>query len=313
MTNDPFGFDDLEDDLDAQGNFSPEIKTTTGPDAKVVKFPCQVCGGTGNYRGTRVHQPKSHCFACRGKGFFLTSERDRQKARSQARSSKAAKLKAAREAFDEQHPGLADFLRKAGEWSEFARSLSEQIGNRGSLSDKQTSSALGMMAKCAERDKEKKAAAATRVLQEKAIDASAPEFAPLAEGFLSAAANIKWPKLRLLTSSATPVVLSRCGDQSRTPGHINITDGGPYGDNVYYGRVTPEGHGHLRQPIPAEVVAVLAEFNRDPKEAVKLQGERSRELLGIKTGQCCCCGRELTDPVSVERGIGPICADRWGW
>jgi hypothetical protein len=313
MTNDPFGFDDLEDHVDAQGNFTPELKNSTGKDAKVVRFPCQVCGGTGEYQGARVHQHKSHCFACRGKGFFLTSERERQQARATARSSKAAKLKAAREAFDEEHPGLASFLAKAGEWSGFAASLSESITKYGSLTDKQTSSALGMQAKCAKRDEERQAAKATRLLQEKAVDASAPEFAPLAEGFLSAAANIKWPKLRLLTASAAPVVLSRCGDQSRTPGHINVTDGGPYGDNVYYGRITPEGHGHLRQPIPAEVAAVLAEFNRDPKEAVKLQGERSRELLQIKTGQCCCCGRELTDPVSVERGIGPICADRWGW
>ena len=33
---------------------------------------------------------------------------------------------------------------------------------------------------------------------------------------------------------------------------------------------------------------------------------------GRLTGQCSICGRRLTDPVSVERGIGPICIDRWG-
>ena len=34
---------------------------------------------------------------------------------------------------------------------------------------------------------------------------------------------------------------------------------------------------------------------------------------GKVSGECSCCGRELTDPRSIERGIGPICADKFGW
>jgi hypothetical protein len=30
-------------------------------------------------------------------------------------------------------------------------------------------------------------------------------------------------------------------------------------------------------------------------------------------GKCCCCGRTLTTPESVESGIGPICANKRGW
>ncbi len=310
---DPFDFDSLEDDVDAQGKFTPAVKNATGKDAKVVKFPCQMCHGSGRYQGARVHQEKAHCFACKGKGFFLTSERERSRNRETARSSKAAKLTAAREAFDEQHPGLATFLAQAGEWSGFAQSLSESIAKYGSLTDRQTNSALGMMAKCEARAKEKIAQKATQLLQEQATDAAAPDFPGLATGFLSAAAKIKWPKLRLLTKRGEDVVLSRCGEGSRTPGHINVTDGGPFGNNVYFGRITPEGHGHLRQPIPTEVLEILEAFNADPKGAVKTQGVRSREVTGLKTGNCCCCGRELTDKTSVELGIGPICRDRWGW
>lgn len=33
-------------------------------------------------------------------------------------------------------------------------------------------------------------------------------------------------------------------------------------------------------------------------------------LYGRRTGRCCVCAAELTDPKSVERGIGPICAGR---
>lgn len=34
---------------------------------------------------------------------------------------------------------------------------------------------------------------------------------------------------------------------------------------------------------------------------------------GRKTGRCSCCGRELTDATSVAMGIGPICAEKWGF
>ena len=33
---------------------------------------------------------------------------------------------------------------------------------------------------------------------------------------------------------------------------------------------------------------------------------------GRDTGICACCGRTLTDPASIEVGIGPICAEKWG-
>lgn len=32
--------------------------------------------------------------------------------------------------------------------------------------------------------------------------------------------------------------------------------------------------------------------------------------FGIETGACICCGAELTDPKSIEAGIGPVCAKR---
>jgi len=30
-------------------------------------------------------------------------------------------------------------------------------------------------------------------------------------------------------------------------------------------------------------------------------------------GKCCRCGKALTDPVSIEKGIGPICEKNYGW
>jgi hypothetical protein len=33
---------------------------------------------------------------------------------------------------------------------------------------------------------------------------------------------------------------------------------------------------------------------------------------GRQTGRCSCCGRELTNKASIDAGIGPICASKWG-
>ena len=41
--------------------------------------------------------------------------------------------------------------------------------------------------------------------------------------------------------------------------------------------------------------------------------QRWMEQYGKATGQCCVCGRELTNEESVSRGIGPICAERFGF
>ena len=33
---------------------------------------------------------------------------------------------------------------------------------------------------------------------------------------------------------------------------------------------------------------------------------------GRETGSCSCCGRELTNKVSIDLGIRPICREKWG-
>ncbi len=35
------------------------------------------------------------------------------------------------------------------------------------------------------------------------------------------------------------------------------------------------------------------------------------QAWGVETGICCVCSADLTDPVSVARGIGPVCARRF--
>ena len=33
----------------------------------------------------------------------------------------------------------------------------------------------------------------------------------------------------------------------------------------------------------------------------------------LKASNCLCCGRDLTDPESIKRGIGPVCVKKYGY
>ena len=56
--------------------------------------------------------------------------------------------------------------------------------------------------------------------------------------------------------------------------------------------------------IPSDVVSTLQDAASDPLSAAV--------AFGRETGECSCCGRELTDPSSIAQGIGPICKEKWG-
>jgi hypothetical protein len=54
----------------------------------------------------------------------------------------------------------------------------------------------------------------------------------------------------------------------------------------------------------SQCLEALLKVEADPLEAARENG--------VLTGRCSCCGRPLTDPVSIGFGIGPICRER-GW
>jgi hypothetical protein len=70
----------------------------------------------------------------------------------------------------------------------------------------------------------------------------------------------------------------------------------------YLGKVTRIG---MDSRLSDDVKEVIMSASKDPLTAAIRYGKVS--------GECSCCGRELTDPQSIERGIGPICATKFGW
>lgn len=75
--------------------------------------------------------------------------------------------------------------------------------------------------------------------------------------------------------------------------------------NAYLGKITSDRYLPTREAEQIGIVARVIEAMRDPLTLAISYGRR--------TGRCSCCGRELTDPSSVERGIGPICASKFAW
>ena len=81
------------------------------------------------------------------------------------------------------------------------------------------------------------------------------------------------------------------------------TEMGEYGlKPKYLGKVTTAG---CDSRLSDDVKAIIMGAANDPLNAAIRYGKVS--------GECSCCGRELTDPKSIEAGSGPIFATKFGW
>lgn len=273
------GFADLEaNDLDA------ELEANTRSVDNSEKFTCTMCAGTGHYRGVRVHQEKSHCFACKGKGYFKTSPYQRQKAKQRNAAKKAekeaAKVKKA-ELFMEEHTNLFCFMRE-NQWNNFFNSMLESVQQYGRLTEGQLNAAYNAMDKIQAKQAQKE------------NNRLVVDLTKLNEVFDNASQNgLKKPVLRI-----EGLVVSKAGESSRNAGFLYVKHEGEYA-----GKVSPEGKFFKVYGTPEEVEPKLIEFCKDPLEAAIRYGR--------ETGNCACCGRELTDPKSIELGIGPICIENW--
>lgn len=96
------------------------------------------------------------------------------------------------------------------------------------------------------------------------------------------------------------ISLSIAGPRASVPGSINVTDGLPYGENKWYGRVHTDG----RAQVAGYIAEFLAEVSADVEGAVKTHG--------TVTDHCAFCGLKLEDDGSTDAGYGPVCAKRYG-
>jgi hypothetical protein len=84
----------------------------------------------------------------------------------------------------------------------------------------------------------------------------------------------------------------------------SLTDHSDDGEALYLGKIA-NGKFEAVRSCPAGIAERIVAAASDPKAAAIAYGKR--------TGSCCICARELTDPQSVEAGIGPICAEKYAF
>jgi hypothetical protein len=121
------------------------------------------------------------------------------------------------------------------------------------------------------------------------------------------ASSLKFPKLWLQFKDKTPIRIAIAGEKSRTPGYLTITDGGGFGNNQYFGRISPAGDFEVGRDGPGrteELVKLLSALAANP---AKVAAE-----FGHITGHCAFCGLTLKTDNSVTVGYGPDCAETYG-
>jgi hypothetical protein len=261
------------------------LPIATKAPAERQTFPCEHCGGSGKWRGGVNKAGEGKCYACKGKGHFMSSRQDRRKARKQRKQSAAKRIHDGAAALQEANPGLFEGLLEIQSWNSFAADLLRQWTTKGNLSEKQIEAANRMLAKIAANKAKREEAKA---------DAVVVDLTVIREMFEKVyASGYKRPTYR-----AGDLVISRAPDNGKNAGHLYVK----HGDD-YQGKITPDGRFLPVRDADTSVAALLQTIAADPK------GEAVRH--GAKTGNCSCCGRELTNAKSVKAGIGPICAERW--
>lgn len=130
----------------------------------------------------------------------------------------------------------------------------------------------------------------------------------LVELFEQALEKAKRPKI-VLTSAGQKIKLSVAGPKSKYHGCIMITDGGPYGDNKWFGTVNPQSGEWIPSKSTTEdeitiIRRVLQAFANNPQKAAMTYGKAMHA--------CCFCAKQLDTKESKFAGYGPVCADKFG-
>ena len=296
-------FDDAIDDIFGGLDAAPrhvladvEVARATRA-ATTYTETCPSCRGTGQFR-SYSGRVVGDCFKCKGKGTQTFKTSSEQRAKSQANAAAARDRKAASigeqvALWIEANQQEAEWLRDAStKGFEFAVSMLDSLNKYGSLTERQEAAVRNATAKWLER---KAQWAAERA--ERDAGAAVLTLEKIRTGFDSAVRFLKRPKLRI-----AEIQFSLAPSTGRNAGCIYVVRAS---DDTYLGKITQDDKFITSRDCTAADSETVARVAADPAAAATAHGH--------KFGQCSCCGRELTNPESVARGIGPICAERWGW
>ena len=213
--------------------------------------------------------------------------------------------------FAAQEPEVCEWLRAKSFSFGFAASLLEGVFRYGSLTENQLAAAR----RCMARDNDRLAVNSESVAANPPTTSEAPRYTPPAPA----------PGIEIdgsLIKSALEVALASGLSEPRLRfGDLTIyfaPTGGRNAGQVYV-KLNRSYIGRLdgTRFIPGRDYPALGEENKkalvENLRAIAHDPAAAARNHGIATRKCSCCGLRLSDPVSVNRGVGPDCAERWGF
>lgn len=286
--------DPLAEILDNAGTATPAPRRQPPASYEPQTFEerCPKCRGSGRFTGWSGRS-FGQCFACKGAGkkTFKTSTEQRAKARAASADKKAAQI----ETFKTEYPDVWAWM----DGSDFqpAQQMLADLMKYGSLFDNRIEFARRMIAK---RDE---ARAAKEALRQVAMERAPVVGDALQRAFDHAAAaqaakskgEAGWRKPVKLYFGEFAIAAAR-----KYPGTLYVNgQGGDYLGKIVAGKFLKS------RECSEDVATHVAEIVADPKAAAIRFGQRR--------GVCCVCNAGLRNHDSIERGIGPICAEKMGW
>lgn len=246
---------------------------------------CGKCSGTGRVMlGLSMLRPFS-CFKCNGTGKLTIKQRNRDVGREKAKVTRAANLEIKIDGFKTDYPEVYDWLRNAR--GSFGSSLYNAVQTYGNLTEKQLAAVVKVIEKNKAEAAERAAADSAPAITESVL--------PVVDAFKKAKMlGAKRSKIRL-----SEVVFSLAPDSGKNADHIYIKSK----NGTYLGKVAPAGVFSSSRDCTPELREVILRVGADPLTAAIDYGRMS--------GECACCGRELTDQQSIDEGIGPVCKQKF--
>lgn len=252
---------------------------------------CPKCRGSGQTRW-------GVCFKCKGLGqqTFKTSPEARAQARVGNTNRKANQAEQSWMDFAAAHPVIAQWIMGNPNFS-FAVSMKQAIEKYGDLTDAQ----LNACQRCVDKEAAQAADRAATAAAAPSVDTAGINRLKLAFDTAIKYAQAKGRGRTLKSPKITigNMVISPAKATSNNPGalYVKVRRG------EYLGKIQ-NGRFFGRNCEPQQEKKILA-FIADPKAAA--------EAYGQETGMCCICNATLTNKESIERGIGPICGEKFGW
>ena len=291
-------FDDLED-FDAPGTApSSGINVPRGIEdvKKAIHIEdCPKCNGTGRYSGYSSHGRQ--CFKCGGTGKlqFKASKDQRERSRAKAQTRRANAQVTNLERFEQANPAIAAWWN--GTDFAFAQAMKVAAMKYGDLTERQMDSCL----RCVESAKAYAAKQLERAEQAAQVATAAPTIEVSAvDAALERGRDkgIRKPIMRLAGENGAAFVFSLAWSEGVNAGAVYVN--GPHRE--YYGKIVAGKFIKGRDcsdDTEAGVIGVCA------------NPETSAIAYGRQFGICSCCGRELTNKLSISLGIGPICRSKF--